>query len=159
MSIRPSALKIFLFHGTRVVAIDMSFAVWHSRLRRIIDTSLSLSFNSRSRCIKMNSPLSEQGIHADRRLVQDQKFRVVHQSHGEGYSSLLSTTEFKKIFTILWPQVGFAELKKSADDRANISGTIIGAPIVSQQLAQYILTHHQDADCRPMIRLILSRQL
>ena len=56
-------------------------------------------------------------------------------------------------------QVGFAELKESADDRANIGGTVIGVPIVGQQLAQYILTDHQDADCRPMIRLILSRQL
>ena len=56
-------------------------------------------------------------------------------------------------------QVGFAELKETADDRANIGGTIIGAPIVGQQLAQYILTDHRDADCRPMIRLILSRQL
>ena len=56
-------------------------------------------------------------------------------------------------------EVGFAELKETADDRANIGGTIIGAPIVGQQLAQYILTDHQDADCRPMIRLILSRQM
>ena len=60
-------------------------------------------------------------------------------------------------------QVGFAELKETADDQANIGGTIIGAPIVGQQLAQYILTDHQDADCRPMIgpmfRLILFRQL
>ena len=55
-------------------------------------------------------------------------------------------------------QLGFAELKKTADDRANIGVTVIGAPIVSQQLAQYILTDHQDADCRPMIRRILSRQ-
>ena len=54
--------------------------------------------------------------------------------------------------------VGFAELKETADDRANIGGTIIGGPILGQQLAQYILTDHQDADCRPMIRLILSRQ-
>ena len=29
-------------------------------------------------------------------------------------------------------QVGFAELKETADDRANIVGTIIGAPIVGQ---------------------------
>ena len=43
-------------------------------------------------------------------------------------------------------QVGFAELKETADDCANIGGTIIGAPIVGQQLAQYILTDHQDAD-------------
>ena len=56
-------------------------------------------------------------------------------------------------------QLGFAELKETADYRANIGGTIIGAPIVGQQLAQHILTDHQDADCRPMIRLILSRQL
>ena len=56
-------------------------------------------------------------------------------------------------------QVGFAELKETADDRANIGGTIIGASIVGQQLAQSILTDHQDADCRPMIRRILSHQL
>ena len=56
-------------------------------------------------------------------------------------------------------QVGFAELKETTDDRANIGGTIIDVPIVGQQLAQYILTDHQDADCRPMIRLILLRQL
>ena len=55
-------------------------------------------------------------------------------------------------------QVGFAELKETADNRANIGGTIIGVLIVAQQLAQYILTDHQDADCRPMIWLILSRQ-
>ena len=29
-------------------------------------------------------------------------------------------------------QVGFAELKETTDDRANIGGTIIGAPIVGQ---------------------------
>ena len=57
-------------------------------------------------------------------------------------------------------QVGFAELQETADGRANIGGTIIiGAPIIGQQLAQYILTDHQDADCRPIIRLILLRQL
>ena len=56
-------------------------------------------------------------------------------------------------------QVGFAELKETADDRADIGGTIVGAPIVGQQLAQYILSDHQDADCRRMIRLISSRQL
>ena len=56
-------------------------------------------------------------------------------------------------------QVGFAKLKETADDRANIGGIIIGAPIVGQQLAQHILTDHQDVECRPMIRLILSRQL
>ena len=49
-------------------------------------------------------------------------------------------------------------LKETANDRANIGGTIIGAPILGQQLAQYILTDHQDADSRPMIRLILSHQ-
>ena len=32
----------------------------------------------------------------------------------------------------LLPQEGFAELKKTADSRANIGGTIIGAPIVGQ---------------------------
>ena len=58
-----------------------------------------------------------------------------------------------------YTQVGFAELKETADDRANIGGTIIGAPIIGQQLAQHILNDHQDADCRPMIRLIWSHQL
>ena len=33
-------------------------------------------------------------------------------------------------FTISITQVGFAELKETADDRANISGTLIGAQIV-----------------------------
>ena len=55
-------------------------------------------------------------------------------------------------------QVGFAELKETADNRANNGGTIIGAPIAGQQLVQYTLTDHQDANCRPMIRFILSRQ-
>ena len=50
-------------------------------------------------------------------------------------------------------------MKETADDRANIGGTIIGAPIVGQELAQYILTDDQDVGCGPMIRLILSRQL
>ena len=30
------------------------------------------------------------------------------------------------------PQVGFAEFNNTADNRANIGGTIIGAPIVGQ---------------------------
>ena len=65
----------------------------------------------------------------------------------------------QSIVVALISQVGFDKLKETADDRANIGGTIIGAPIVGPQLAQYILTDHQDADCRPMIRLILSCQL
>ena len=36
---------------------------------------------------------------------------------------------------LLISQVRFAELKEAADNRANIGGTIIGAPIVGQQLA------------------------
>ena len=56
-------------------------------------------------------------------------------------------------------QVEFAESKETADDRANIGSTIIGAPFVGQQLAQYILIDHQYAEYRPMIRLELSRQL
>ena len=40
-------------------------------------------------------------------------------------------------------QIGFAELQETADDWANVGGTIVGAPIVGQQLAQYILTDHQ----------------
>ena len=51
-------------------------------------------------------------------------------------------------------QVGFAELKETDDDRANIGG-IIGTQIVGQQLAQCILTDHQDVDCRPMIGFII----
>ena len=35
------------------------------------------------------------------------------------------------LFTI-GNQVGFAELKETADDRANIGGTIVGAPIIGQ---------------------------
>lgn len=35
--------------------------------------------------------LPQQRIHAHRRLVQDQQLRVVHESHGEGNSSLLTT--------------------------------------------------------------------
>ena len=62
-------------------------------------------------------------------------------------------------YNIVSQVFGFAQLKEMADDRVNIGGTIIGAPIVDQQLAQYILTDHQDADCKPMIRLILLRQL
>ena len=30
------------------------------------------------------------------------------------------------------PQVGFTELKKTADNRANIGGTVIGVPIVGR---------------------------
>ena len=61
---------------------------------------------------------------------------------------------------ICYTQVGFAELKETADDHwANIVGAIIGTPIVGQQLAQYISTDYQNANCRPMIRLTLSRQL
>ena len=56
-------------------------------------------------------------------------------------------------------QVGFAELKGMTDDRANIGGSIIVAPIIGESSAQYILTDHQDADWSPMIGLILSRQL
>ena len=33
---------------------------------------------------------------------------------------------------MLLAQIEFAELKKTADNRANIGGTIIGAPIVGQ---------------------------
>ena len=67
---------------------------------------------------------------------------------------------FNSNFRYVYTQVGFAELKETTDGRADVSGTIIGAPIVGKQLAQYsILTDHQDADCRPMIRLILSRGL
>ena len=43
--------------------------------------------------------------------------------------------------------VGFAESKETADDRANIDGTIIGAPIVGQQLALYIYIN-RTSGCR-----------
>ena len=69
----------------------------------------------------------------------------------------LRTTRFFIIF--LRNQVGFAELKEPADDGANIGGSIVVAPIIGQWSAQYILTDHQDAECSPMIGLILSRQL
>ena len=46
----------------------------------------------------------------DQRLVY---YRIVSCSHGA-------------------PQVGFAEFNNTADNRANIGGTIIGAPIVGQ---------------------------
>ena len=55
----------------------------------------------------------------------------------------------------LCTQVGFAESKETANDQANIDGTIIGVPIIGQ----LIVTDHQSVDCRPMIGLILSRQL
>ena len=35
-------------------------------------------------------------------------------------------------FFLLQTQVGFAEFNNTADNRANIGGTIIGAPIVGQ---------------------------
>ena len=36
------------------------------------------------------------------------------------------------LFTYSVSQVGFAEFNNTADNRANIGGTIIGAPIVGQ---------------------------
>ena len=39
---------------------------------------------------------------------------------------------FLFIFFDLLTQVGFAEFNNTADNRANIGGTIIGAPIVGQ---------------------------
>ena len=36
------------------------------------------------------------------------------------------------IFFLNTSQVGFAEFNKTSDNRANIGGTIIGAPIVGQ---------------------------
>ena len=36
------------------------------------------------------------------------------------------------VITELLSQVGFAEFNNTADNRANIGGTIIGAPIVGQ---------------------------
>ena len=44
-------------------------------------------------------------------------------------------------------QVRFAELKETADDRANIGGIIIDAPIVGQQLAQYLYINWS-SECR-----------
>ena len=83
-----------------------------------------------------------------RRVVHIIRFETLGETLGEREKSHQDSS-----------QVGFSELKETADNRANIGGTIIGAPIVGQQLAQYILTDHHDADCKPMIRLILSRQL
>ena len=43
-------------------------------------------------------------------------------------------SSLKALAPINWyiPQVGFAEFNNTADNRANIGGTIIGAPIVGQ---------------------------
>ena len=62
-------------------------------------------------------------------------------------------------FPLVLSQVGFAELKEMADDRANIGVIIIAGSIIDQWSEKYLLTNHQDANCRPMIGLILSRQL
>ena len=43
--------------------------------------------------------------------------------------------------------VGFAELKETANDRDTIGGTIIGAPIVGQQLTQYTYIN-RSSGCR-----------
>ena len=37
-----------------------------------------------------------------------------------------------KMFLPFYSQVGFAEFNNTADNRANIGGTIIGAPLVGQ---------------------------
>ena len=49
-------------------------------------------------------------------------------------SGSLSITRFyiRTVNCIEAPQVGFAEFNNTADNRANIGGTIIGAPIVGQ---------------------------
>ena len=50
--------------------------------------------------------------------------------HGKRSSNsvILSSIVIEKLII----QVGFAELKKTADNWANIGGTIIGVPIVGQ---------------------------
>ena len=68
-----------------------------------------------------------------------------------------SFTLLPQYFPSLTTQVGFAELKETADDRANIGDTIIGTPIVDQNLAQYILTDHQKAYIvTPIVGLLTS---
>ena len=47
----------------------------------------------------------------------------------ENYVQLISSSAQR---AELVSQVGFAEWKETADDRANIGGTIIGAPVVDQ---------------------------
>ena len=42
------------------------------------------------------------------------------------------SSAIREKLTRLRTQVGFAELKKTADNQANIGGNIIGAPIVGQ---------------------------
>ena len=46
------------------------------------------------------------------------------------FSSVIYTYTLTTEVGAVTTQVGFAELKETADDRANIGGTIIGAPIV-----------------------------
>ena len=48
---------------------------------------------------------------------------------GYRYQSLIRIIQ---IVVIITAQVGFAEFNNTADNRANIGGTIIGAPIVGQ---------------------------
>jgi len=37
--------------------------------------------------------LTQQWIHAHSGLIQDQQFRIVHQSHSKAHTTLLTTTE------------------------------------------------------------------
>ena len=45
------------------------------------------------------------------------------------WNLVTKTSKFREIYPT---QVGFAEFNNTADNRANIGGTIIGAPIVGQ---------------------------
>ena len=68
--------------------------------------------------------------------------RLCFTSLSEGIASETNNKRIVRRYTWLTllqiSQIEFAELKEAADDRANIGGTIIGAPIVGQQLAQYM---------------------
>jgi len=41
--------------------------------------------------------LAKKRIHSDRRFIQDQQFRIVHQGNGKGNPSLLSSAERKYV--------------------------------------------------------------
>ena len=50
-------------------------------------------------------------------------------------------------------QVVLAELKETANDRANIGGTLMGAPILGQKLAQYTRCVRKVSDLRSYLRV------
>ena len=109
---------------------------------------------AKSKALKRRLSKTAIGKHRNRpvegEVIDFQRLCTIRESIVE--SDLRLFTVFHKLATFGdFTQVGFAELKETADYRANIGGTIIGAPIVGQQLAIYILTDRQDVDYRSNI--------